>query len=124
MSITTIIVMIVAAIVGYFLVSGLFPDSPRKQGLSLSKDDPAGMPASAPRLDMAYIQQHWHTILGVAVSATRHEISQAYQQKLAHYHPQHFTGFTVDMQQLAAQHTQQIKAAYQYAISLKGFNDL
>lgn len=123
MPLTTLVVMIVAAIVGYFMVSGLFPDRPRKPGISLSKDDD-GLPEAAPRLDMAYIQQHWHGILGVAVSASRHEISQAYQQKLAHYHPQNFTAYPPAMQLLAEQHTRQIKAAYQYAMSIKGFNDL
>ena len=124
MSLTTIVIMIVAAIVGYFLVSGLFPDTPKKQRISLSKDAAAGMPEAAPRLDMAYIQQHWQQILGVAISATRHEISQAYQHKLAHYHPQNFTAFPPDMQLLAEQHTRQVQAAYKYAMSIKGFNDL
>ncbi len=128
MSITTIVVMIVAAIVGYFLVSGLFPDSSAAKNQPPLKDSPLlgdipDQPLAAPVLDQRYIQQHWYEILQVASTASRHEITQGYEQQLACYHPQHFSGFSPDMQLLAAQHIQQIKAAYQHALSLKGFND-
>lgn len=70
--------------------------------------------------DTAWIQAHWHEVLGVPAIATPEEINSAYRRKIRLYHPDRTEGRGPELQAIALQKTQELNIAYAWAMKLMG----
>ena len=126
MSIIEVVVIIVAAIVGYFFVNGLIPQKQQNKDskpVEPWQDHPFSEEMNTASYE-AYIERHWHEILEIPSNAKRADIAVAYKKKLSQYHPANSANSSSESREVTEQHIKQINAAYKYAMLIKGFNDL
>lgn len=100
-----LLAVVVLFLIGYWLVSAIWPKLWRK--------DDAPAPRGSPDADS------WHEILGVSPTASADEIEQAYRAQLDKYHPDEVAQLAPELQALARQMTERINAAYGQARGTK-----
>jgi DnaJ-domain-containing protein 1 len=61
-------------------------------------------------------QRDWWTILGVAPSASKHDIVRNYRRRIKQYHPDRVAGLAPDFLQLAEEQTKALNEAYANAM--------
>lgn len=131
---TEFLVVLVAMLLGYWIVSSLMDAKPknrkatdeadkefRSQQNSSQQDgqhqDRKQSPLNEEEFD---IQTNWFRILNVPDSSGKEEISIAYKQKIRQYHPDKVATLGPELRELAELKSKQINAAYSYAMKLRG----
>ncbi|MGY0620230.1 J domain-containing protein [Lysobacter sp. A378] len=104
------VVIILAGILGYWLVAVLVPYLRR----DASPDEPV-IPAE-PDNDPT---RPWHEVLGVDLQADRQEISAAYKRQMSQYHPDKVQQLAPEIRALAEQRSKEINQAFDTAIRLR-----
>lgn len=89
-----LLAIVVLFLVGYWLVSAIWPRLWRK--------DDATAPAG----------ENWHEVLGVSPGASVDEIERAYRAQLEQYHPDKVAQLGPELQIVARRMTERIDAAY------------
>jgi len=92
-----LLAIVVLFLLGYWLVSAIWPKLSRKD----DAQDPAG--------------ERWHDVLGVSPGASTDEIEQAYRTQLEKYHPDKVAQLGPELQIVARRMTERIEAAYAQA---------
>jgi len=108
-------VAVIAAIVGYVVISALWPNKKSAQ----SSDSPSSTSSSESRQQWA-TPEPWHVTLGVRPNASTDEIKTAYRQLMAQYHPDKVAQLGPELQRVANQVSTQINAAYQEGCRARG----
>ncbi len=115
MRIPEVLVIAVAFVVGYWLVSVLLPLlRGRGQASAPAPDMAAPAPAGAtppPR---------WFEVLEVDEQAGREEIVAAYKRRISQYHPDKVQHLGPELIALAEQRAREINTAYDTALQLRG----
>lgn len=62
----------------------------------------------------------WYDTLGVAETASREQIEQAYRQQISQYHPDKVATLGEQIRRVAEARTKDINAAYDMAMKLRG----
>ena len=122
MSGTEILIVVVALVAGYWIVSRFLEDSPR------AGRDPAGgppPPAQPPpwSSDMDPAEAPWSSILGVAPDASVEDIRRAYHEQRGQYHPDKVAALGVELQALAERKSKEIGTAYRRAMRERGVSE-
>lgn len=113
MRIPELLVMGVAFVVGYWLVSVFLP-------LLRGRTPAADAPADAPSPSGGAAPPRWFEVLEVQESASREEIVAAYKRRISQYHPDKVQHLGPELVALAEQHAREINAAYDTALRLRG----
>lgn len=109
-----ILVVGVAFVVGYWLVSVFLP---LLRGRAAASETPAAAP---PAGEAGTPPPRWFEVLEVQESASREEIVAAYKRRISQYHPDKVQHLGPELVALAEQHARQINAAYDTALRLRG----
>ena len=119
------IVIIVCALLGYWIVSRLSDRYARTQE-QIRKDkngrEDSGQKAHTKEGFSANNYSHsnkssplWHEILEVPPSSSLTEVKLAYRKKIQQYHPDRLEGMAPELRKLALEKSQEINAAYSEA---------
>lgn len=104
-----VLVVIVGALAGYWLVNFFFK-SPRPD-----------MPAQAePARPAQTSPTAWFSVLGVREDASEDEIRQAYKHLMSMYHPDKVASMGPEIRELANDKAQAITAAYRRGMAARG----
>jgi len=106
MSLTQIVVILAGLFAGYRLVGYML--SPGTGDDDKRTPEDAGSDTPQP--------QRWYEVLEVSESASREEITRAWRQKLAQYHPDKVATLGDDIRAVAEEQTKRINAAYEEAL--------
>jgi DnaJ-domain-containing protein 1 len=106
MSITDIVVIVVALLIGYKFVSAMMADS---------KETPA-----APAMPPISAKRPWFDVLNVAPDATREQIVEAYRRLIRENHPDKVVNMAPEIRALAERRAAEINVAYAEALERKG----
>lgn len=140
MSTGQLTVMLLCAVLGYWLVSTLMDrfgnknrrDSrdnrppprdeppPRARG-PYARPDTGGTqqrPSAEPQAGDAVTLSNWYRILGVPENATREAIAAAYKKKISQHHPDKVAQMGEEIRALAEAKSKQINAAYEFGMRL------
>jgi len=131
---TEFLVVIVAMLLGYWIVSSLMDAKPKKkkstdeadkefrsqQNSSQQDGQHQGRKQSPLNEEEFDIQTNWFRILDVPDSSGKEEISIAYKQKIRQYHPDKVATLGPELRELAELKSKQINAAYSFAMKLRG----
>lgn len=113
MNLTEIVVLIGGLILGFGVVYGLMGGS--KQGTAPGNGQRRYKP---PRQYGDGMASTWFRILEVSEYAPRAEIEGAYRSKISQYHPDKVAQMGPEIRELAESKSQEINAAYSYAMQL------
>lgn len=121
---TEIIVVIGGALLGYWLVSKVLGSkSGEVENRSRSTDDRENQNETAGGssnfFENGNIAASWFQILEVAECASKDEIVRAYKKKISQYHPDKVATLGAELRGLAEAKSQQINAAFDYAMTLR-----
>lgn len=107
---TEVVIIILAGVVGYWLVAVLIPHLRRdpKPDESLTSAEPREETARA-----------WHEVLGVDVQASQPEIVAAYKRQISQYHPDRAQQLAPEIRALAEQRSKEINQAFDTATRLR-----
>jgi DnaJ-domain-containing protein 1 len=103
-------VAVIAGIMGYVMISALWPNKKPTQS-----PDGSSSKSSADSSQQFPPVEPWHVTLGVSPNASADEIKAAYRQLIAQYHPDKVAQLGPELQDLATQMSAHINAAYQEA---------
>ena len=130
METTKWVVIVVCALLGYWIVSRLSDRYARKQE-QIRKDqnrkEDSGQKAHTKEDFSANDNSRstykpspqWHEILEVLPSSSLAEVKLAYRRKIQQYHPDRLEGMAPELRKLALEKSQEINAAYSEASRLK-----
>jgi DnaJ-domain-containing protein 1 len=107
MSVTLIVVVVLAGGFGYWMVAD-FIDGRRQQAARKAQSEQARSPAPASSPG----EPTWYQVLGVDADASPEKIREAYQQQISLYHPDKVASLGLEIQALASQKAQDINRAY------------
>lgn len=124
------IVIIICALLGYWIVSRLSDRYARQQeqmrnrqetrGESDQKARAEGTSSAGDQSSSTYtVPPQWYEILEVPASSSLAEIKLAYRRKIQQYHPDRLEGMAPELRKLALEKSQEINAAYAIASRLK-----
>lgn len=121
MNLDRILIMLVCAGVGYWVVSALMGRSQKPPATpgSAPHEPPGGAgagprdPPAAPSAQAGVTLTNWYQILGVAETASMEEVVAAYKRRISEYHPDKVAQMGAEIRALAEQKSQQINAAYE-----------
>jgi DnaJ-domain-containing protein 1 len=123
------LIILVGLAAGYWLVSALMDWSARKERAEAApaKNSPSGKPESIgleARSDALLSnpgsgEPRWFEVLEVPESATDEQIAAAYKRKISENHPDKVAQMGAEIRALAERRSQQINAAYAYALKRK-----
>lgn len=131
---TEFLVVVVAMLLGYWIVSSLMDAKPKKKKATDEADKEFRSQQNSSQQDGQHqgrkqsplneeefdIQTNWFRILNVPDSSGKEEISIAYKQKIRQYHPDKVATLGPELRELAELKSKQINAAYSYAMKLRG----
>jgi DnaJ-domain-containing protein 1 len=131
MSGVEIMVIVVGAAAGYWLVSFLFkakqsagtakPQQPDTQRARHDDTHTESSPrASRSAADDPKEPPEWHEVLGVTQHASVDEIRTAYKRLISQYHPDKVASLGLELRELATRKSQAITQAYRSAMLRKG----
>jgi DnaJ-domain-containing protein 1 len=106
MSLTDIVVIVVALLIGYKFVSAMMADS---------KETPA-----SPPMPPIPGKRPWFEVLNVAPDATREQIVDAYRRLIRENHPDKVANLGQEFRELAERRAAEINVAYAEALERKG----
>jgi DnaJ like chaperone protein len=104
MNATNISVIVICALVGYWVVSAFFGKKEPEQA------SPEPLPA------IANMQPDCFSILGVLPTASADEIRDSYRRLISQYHPDHVASLGQELRDLAERKSKEIVAAYDQAM--------
>ena len=102
MSSFELLALIVFFLLGYWIVSAIWP---KRRGAPGSDDEPSGGPGSA-----------WPDVLGVSPNASVEEIRRAYEAQLGKYQPDKVAELGPERREVARRMVERIDAAYAEAL--------
>jgi DnaJ-domain-containing protein 1 len=112
MKATELIVIVLGALLGYWIVSLLFKAKPPAP--------PFDAPAEpSPAADSPTVHA-WYQVLGVAPQASPDEIRSAYKVLISQYHPDKVASLGIELQVLAESKSKAIGAAYREGMQSHG----
>ena len=113
-------VALLGLVIGYWLVSKMLSGNvaSKHEQPQNERDDPPKQGGAAQNPD-APGELPWHTVLGVARTATLAEIRTAYKTQMSQYHPDKVASLGADLRALAERKSKEINTAYGQAIKLK-----
>lgn len=122
MSGAEILIVVVALVAGYRIVSRFLQDSPP------ARREPAGGPPPSCEpppwsSDMDPAEAPWSSILGVAPDASVEDIRRAYRGQRGQYHPDKVAALGVELQALAERKSKEIGIAYRRAMRERGVSE-
>jgi DnaJ-domain-containing protein 1 len=106
---------------GYWLVSAIMDWSARKERAEAAQSQ-GGQQSKQERIaasDPGGPTARWFEVLEVSESATAEQITAAYKKKISENHPDKVAQMGEEIRALAELRSQQINAAYDYALKLK-----
>lgn len=106
-------VVVLAGVLGYWLVAVLIPHLRRDPD-----PDDAEQPTPESKPDHDPIRP-WHEVLGVDVLAGHDEISAAYKRQISQYHPDKVQQLAPEIRALAEQRSKEINQAFNTATKLR-----
>ena len=107
MTLSEIAVILFGLFAGYWVVSKLFFRSP----------DPS---AGSALPSVAKTEPAWNDVLQISPNASASEIRDAYKHLISKYHPDKVDSLGQELKDLAAQKSQEITAAYQAGMRVRG----
>lgn len=102
MTLTDIVVIVVALFIGYKFTSAM---------IGRPKD------ASSPSTPPAALKRPWFEVLDVAPDATREQIVDAYRRLIREHHPDRVTHLGKDVRDLSERRAAEINVAYAEALN-------
>ena len=126
-----LLVVGVAALAGYWLVSFLLKErkppaakAPASEGMGAGTKSEAGQESEEAPGDWKSDRQpkplRWEEVLGVSSASNVEEIRGAYQRLLSQYHPDKVASLGPDLRDLANRKSQEITQAYRSAMAARG----
>ncbi len=112
MSLTLIIVVLLGAGFGYWMVAN-YIDGRREQ--AARKSQARQVPRNAPPEQSG---PTWYQVLGIDANASPERIREAYQQQISLYHPDKVANMGPEIQALASRKAQDINLAYAEGLRL------
>lgn len=104
-----VLVVVVGALAGYWLVNFFFKSPP-----SVAPEAPSPVPPAPAR------GREWFVVLGVPEDAPEAEIRQAYKHLMSMYHPDKVASMGPEIRELANEKAQAITAAYRQGMTVRG----
>lgn len=131
---TEFLVVVIAMLLGYWIVSSLMDAKQKNKKATDEADKEFRSQQNSSQQDGQHqgrkqspfneeefdIQTNWFRILNVPDSSGKEEISKAYKQKIRQYHPDKVATLGPELRELAELKSKQINAAYSYAMKLRG----
>lgn len=105
----------IAAVIGYLVISALWPTKKNDRASAQSSSN-----ESRVAHDKSRPEEPWHVTLGVRPSASIDEIKWAYRQQIAKYHPDKVAQLGPELQRVATQMSTRINAAYEEGCRVRG----
>lgn len=128
MTSSEILVVIVGAVGGYFLVK-YFLEFNNSSKPSQAYERKGSHQQEPPKYDSSSTKTHfneeeiirmsWFRILETAETSTKEEISAAYKKIIRQYHPDKVAQMGIEIREIAEFKSKQINAAYEYAMNLR-----
>lgn len=112
-----ITIVVGGMILGYYLVTIFITGNSDTSTRDSATTDSALPPVRS--VPEEHDPENWHLILEIAENSTREQISDAYKSKIHQYHPDKVAHMGIELRELALLRTQQINAAYNYAMKIR-----
>jgi len=112
------LVTVVFLLIGYWVVSALFPGKPTATPNSGKPNDP--QPEQEIHKKTTSSSVAWHEILSVSPNATVEDIRTAYRKLMSQYHPDKVATLGQELRDLAEHKSKQITTAYRQAMQIRG----
>lgn len=118
-----VMVSIMCALVGYWVISALIGSKKPPGADAQDAPDntpPFGQQTASKPAQAAPVPQAWHAVLAVSRNANLEEVQTAYRTLISQYHPDKVASLDAELQALAETKTKAINQAYNEALAEVG----